>query len=93
MASIATLTDRRCVEGALDGVDRVGRIAFLDNYGFGEAREYFLITESGTYDSKAIFAAAYERQHGVRLTSNDFSGGKHGPGQRHLRLLLSYSGK
>jgi hypothetical protein len=78
MASIETLTDRRAVEGALDEFDRLGRFTFLELYGFGEARDYFLITESGAYDSKAIFAAAYERQFGVRLSSDDFSGGKLG---------------
>lgn len=78
MASIATLTDRQAVEDALDEFDRIGRFAFLDKHGFGEAKEYFLITDTGLYDSKAIFAAAYEREHGVRLTSDDFSGGKQG---------------
>lgn len=78
MAFPSTLTDRHCVEEALDEFDRIGRFTFLEKYGFGEAREYFLITEDGTYDSKAIFAAAYERQHGVRLSSDDFSGGRDG---------------
>lgn len=78
MASIATLTDRNAVEAALEEFDRVGRFAFLEKYGFGEAKEYFLITETGSYDSKAIFAVAYEREHGTRLSNEDFSGGKQG---------------
>lgn len=78
MASIESLTDRRAVEEALEEFDRIGRFSFLEKYGFGEAKEYFLVTDTGSYDSKAIFAAAYERQHGVRLTSDDFSGGKQG---------------
>lgn len=81
MATLATLTDRNAVEAALEEFDRVGRFAFLEKYGFGEAKEYFLITETGSYDSKAIFAAAYERQHGVRLSNDDFSGGKLGAGK------------
>jgi hypothetical protein len=78
MASIENLTDRQCVEDALDEFDRLGRFGFLEKYGFGEAKEYFLVTELGTYDSKPIFAAAYERQYGVRLANGDFSGGKLG---------------
>jgi hypothetical protein len=78
MASIAALTDRNAVEDALLEFDRIGRFAFLEQYGFGEAKEYFLVTETGNYDSKAIFAAAYVREHGVQLSSDDFSGGKHG---------------
>lgn len=78
MAQLEPLTDRNAVEEALAECDQLGRFVFLEKYGFGEAKEYFLVTDSGNYDSKAIFAAAYERQHGVRLTSDDFSGGKQG---------------
>lgn len=78
MTSIAALTDRQAVDEALVEFDRIGRFAFLEKYGFGEAKDYFLVTETGNYDSKAVFAAAYERQHGVRLANDDFSGGKHG---------------
>ncbi|PRB14771.1 hypothetical protein [Microbacterium sp. MYb62] len=78
MSAISTLTDRNAVEDALDEFDRIGRFAFLERYGFGEAKEYFLVTETGNYDSKAVFAAAYERQFGTRLTPDDFSGGKQG---------------
>lgn len=81
MATIARITDREAVEDALSEFDRIGRFTFLEKYGFGEAREYFLVTDTGTYDSKAIFAAAYEREHGVRLSSDDFSGGRHGAAQ------------
>lgn len=81
MASIERITDRQAVEDALCEFDRIGRFSFLDKYGFGEAREYFLVTETGSYDSKAIFAAAYEREHGVRLSNDDFSGGKFGAAQ------------
>lgn len=78
LASLASLTDRNAVEQALAEFDRIGRFSFLEKYGFGEAKEYFLVTETGNYDSKAIFAAAYELEHGVRLSSEDFVGGKHG---------------
>lgn len=56
--------------------DRLGREAFLEKYGYGEAREYFLVTDTGRYDSKAIFGAAYERQHGVAVARGEISGGK-----------------
>ncbi|MGO2747002.1 hypothetical protein [Microbacterium sp.] len=78
MGSIATLTGRQSVEDALDEFDRLGRFGFLEKYGFGEAKEYFVVTENGNYDSKAIFAAAYEREHGEHLTNEDFSGGRTG---------------
>lgn len=81
MASIATLTDSQAVQAALDEFDKLGRFAFLHKYGFGEAKEYFLVTENGHYDSKAIFAAAYEREYGIRLTNEDFHGGKQGAGK------------
>lgn len=81
MSAISALTDRTAVEDALAEFDRIGRFAFLERYGFGEAKEYFLVAETGNYDSKAVFAAAYERQHGTRLTSADFSGGKQGAGR------------
>jgi len=78
MTSLSTLTDRFAVDAALDEFDELGRSAFLHKYGFREAKEYFLVTEEGHYDSKAIFAAAYEREHGIRLTNEDFHGGKQG---------------
>ncbi len=92
MASIETLTDRGAVEEALAEFDRIGRFSFLERYGFGEAREFFLVTETGTYDSKAIFAAAYEREHHVRLSSDDFSGGKHGAAQWLAKLGYTIEG-
>ena len=58
MVSYADLTDPRAVEAALEEFDQLGRWTFLEKYGFGEARDYFLVTDTGRYDSKAIFAAA-----------------------------------
>lgn len=81
MISREPLTSRQAVEDALDEFDELGRAGFLYKYGFGEAKEYFLVTERGAYDSKAIFAAAYLREHGVRLTNEDFSGGRSGAGK------------
>jgi hypothetical protein len=39
--------------------DRLGREAFLDKYGFGQARSYLLVHNGKTYDSKAIVGAAH----------------------------------
>ncbi|MGW4929689.1 DUF262 domain-containing protein [Agromyces sp. NPDC004153] len=79
---LADLTDLDAVDAAIGEFDRIGREAFLACYGFGEAREYFLVTETGRYDSKAIFAAAWKNQHGEALKPADFSGGIYGAAQR-----------
>lgn len=82
MVSYADLTDRSAVDTALDEFDRLGRWAFLDKYGYGAATEYFLVTDAGRYDSKAIFAAAYEAQYGFAVANNEISGGKAGAARR-----------
>ncbi|MEJ1155151.1 hypothetical protein [Microbacterium marmarense] len=86
MVSYADLSDPNAIEAALGEFDRLGRWAFLDKYGFGEAREYFLVTDDGRYDSKAIFAAAYEVQYGVAVSSSEISGGKSGAARRLQEL-------
>ncbi|WP_394278805.1 hypothetical protein [Microbacterium sp.] len=70
------------MRAALAEFDRLGRWTFLEKYGFHEAREYFLVTDTGRYDSKAIFAAAYEVQHGVAVSAGEISGGKSGAARR-----------
>lgn len=86
MVSYADLTDRNAVEAALDEFDRIGRAAFLEKYGYGEAKDYFLVTDAGRYDSKAIFAAAYEAQHGVAVSNDEISGGRTGAAKRLQEL-------
>lgn len=86
MVSYADLTDPRAVEVALEEFDQLGRWTFLEKYGFGEARDYFLVTDTGRYDSKAIFAAAYEAQHGLPVSNTDISGGKNGAAKRLQEL-------
>jgi hypothetical protein len=49
-------------EGVLAAVaefDEIGREAFLEKYGFGEARSYFLVINGRRYDSKAICCGAH----------------------------------
>lgn len=86
MVSYEDLTDRNAVNSALDEFDRLGRWTFLEKYGYGEAKEYFLVTDTGRYDSKAIFAAAYEIQHGMSVSSSEISGGKTGAARRLQEL-------
>jgi hypothetical protein len=86
MVAYSDLTDRHAVERALEEFDRLGRWAFLNKYGYGEARDYFLVTDGGRYDSKAIFAAAYEAQHGVAVSRDEISGGKTGAARRLQEL-------
>lgn len=82
MSSYAELTDRGAVEKALEECDRLGRHSFLQKYGYGEAREYFLVTDTGRYDSKAIFGAAYGYQFGTPLGADEISGGRSGAAGR-----------
>jgi 5-methylcytosine-specific restriction protein A len=39
--------------------DRLGQGRFLEKYGFGAARWYWLVVDGKTYDSKAIVGAAH----------------------------------
>lgn len=59
---------------ALQQFDRLGRTGFLQTFGFGAARSYFLHHEGRDYDSKAVVGAAHTLRHGVRLRPADFSG-------------------
>jgi len=76
-SSLADLTNRQAVLAAIDEFNTLGREAFLDNYGYGPAKEYFLRYEGGYYDSKAICGAAVGHQYPDQgsLGSNEFSGG------------------
>jgi hypothetical protein len=76
-SSLSDLTNRQAVLAAIDEFNTLGRAAFLDNYGYGPAKEYFLRYEGGYYDSKAICGAAIGHQYPDQgpLGSNEFSGG------------------
>lgn len=92
MVSYAALTDRSAVDAAIDECDRIGRDAFLQKYGFGEASTYFLITEEGRYDSKAIFGVAFGNQHGTPLGNDEFNGGKDAAAGRLSELGYTIEG-
>jgi MoxR-like ATPase len=76
--SIRDLTEPAAVEMALDEFDRLGRDAFLAQYGYGQARRYFVRRNGVLYDSKAIVGAAYGFQHPENgpLSHTEFTGGE-----------------
>jgi MoxR-like ATPase len=76
--ALAGLTDRQAVLDAIEECDLLGREAFLDKYGYGTAKEYFLRYKGNYYDSKAICGAALGYQHPDQgpLGNDEFSGGR-----------------
>jgi predicted RNA-binding protein with PUA-like domain len=75
---LGDLTSRQAVLDAAAEFDRLGRKAFLAQYGFGPAREYFLLLDGRRYDSKAITGAAHGYQFPELgpMRAEDFSGGE-----------------
>ena len=63
--ALSDITDRDAVLQAAREFDTLGRETFLAHYGFGKAREYFLVLNGKRYDSKSIVGAA----HAARLPS------------------------
>ena len=63
---------------AIAEFDQLEREAFLERYGFGPARSYFLVHEGRQYDSKAIAGVAHRfaRPDEGALTADSFSGGE-----------------
>ena len=74
--SLADLT-RQSVEAALAEASGLGRDGFLKRYGFGPARQYFVLWNGARYDSKAIAGAAHGYLRGNSpLAPAEFSGGE-----------------
>lgn len=71
------MLSRQSVLKAIEEFDKLGRHQFLDRYGFGPARSYFLVHNGKLYDSKAIVGAAYGYEHpnAGALQSGAFCGG------------------
>ncbi|WP_122095959.1 HNH endonuclease signature motif containing protein [Rahnella sp. Larv3_ips] len=69
------LSSRTSVMKAIEECDSLGREVFLKSYGFRYSRKYFLVHNDERYDTKAIVAAAFYHQFGVKLKPTDFSGG------------------
>jgi len=74
--TLSGLTEKKAITKAIDEYDRIGRKSFLKKYGFGKAKNYYLLYRGKHYDSKAIVGAAYGYQFGKALMANKFSGGK-----------------
>ncbi|WP_327049342.1 HNH endonuclease [Microbispora sp. NBC_01189] len=64
----------------------MGRDAFLDTYGYGRARGYFLVHEGRRYDSKAIAGVAHRGVNGHSLRPEEFSGGRETVARQLIRL-------
>ncbi len=75
--ALKRLSDPSAVHAALEEFDQIGRSAFLDKYGFREARDYFVVLNGRRYDSKAVAGAAcgYQFPAVGPLRAKDFSGG------------------
>lgn len=76
--TIRQVTDRNAVLEAMREFDGLGRDAFLQFYGYGRAREYFIARRGRLYDSKAIIGVAFAYQHkgATPLRYDDFGGGE-----------------
>lgn len=72
MADVTAESVRR----AMAEFDDLGREAFLEKYGFGKARDYFLVEGDHRYDSKAIVGAARSFLGLAPLTKDEISGGE-----------------
>jgi predicted restriction endonuclease len=82
--------DREMVLAAIKEYDQLGRDAFLERYGYREARDYFIIHNGRRYDSKAIAGVAHRGVDGRALRAAEFSGGAATVGRvlGHLGFLL-----
>ena len=92
--ALGDLTSRQAVLDAVAEFDRLGRDAFLGKYGFGKARDYFLVVDGRRYDSKAIVGAAHGFQFPNQgpLTAADFSGGENTVARRLGELDFDVTG-
>ncbi|MEU4403643.1 HNH endonuclease [Streptosporangium sp. NPDC023963] len=65
---------REMVLAAIDEFDKLGRDAFLKEYGYRPALGYFLLHDGRRYDSKAIAGVAHRGVGGRPLRPDEFSG-------------------
>ena len=75
---LSDIKSRKAVLDAVEEFNHLGRGAFLEKYGFGHARQYFLDLDGRLYDSKAIVGVAhgYEFPSEGPLESSEFNGGE-----------------
>ena len=76
--AFADIDSRQAILDAVAEFDRMGRAAFLDKYGYGVAKRYYLEIDDQLYDSKAIVGVAHKYQFPSEgpLTPAEFSGGE-----------------
>ena len=76
--TIADIKSRKEILDAIAEFDRLGRDHFLEKYGFGPSRSYWLLHQGKHYDSKAVIGAArgYARPDLGPMTADEFSGGE-----------------
>ncbi|MFJ1758296.1 HNH endonuclease [Kitasatospora sp. NPDC088134] len=67
---------RDAVLRTIEEYDRRGPAAFRAHYGYGPARDYFLVHEGRRYDSKAVAGVAHRHTEGRPLNPDEFSGGR-----------------
>ena len=86
--SLSDIRSKQPVLAAIAEFDRLGRDRFLEKYGFGHSRSYWLVHDGRQYDSKAIVGAAhgYARPALGPLKADEFSGGE-APVKRKLERL------
>lgn len=82
---LSDLSDPSAVIKAMAEFRQLGRLAFLERYGFRRSNEFFVMEGGSAFDSKPLAAAAYRHQHGQPLQWDDFSGGE--PVKRALGAL------
>jgi hypothetical protein len=71
---------------AIEEYDRLGQDQFLAEHGFGRATAYLLIYRGRSYDSKAMLGVAYKFATGIRISSDDCSGGMYRPAKALRKL-------
>jgi hypothetical protein len=76
--SIFELTDREAVRKAIEVFDKLKRDTFIEHYGFGRSREFFIKYKGRYYDSKPVAGLAFAFQHKGQkpLGSDEFGGGE-----------------
>lgn len=76
--TLSDITSANAIKAAVDEYDQLGPENFLQKYGFGPSRSYFLLHNGVRYPSKAIIGAAhgYEHPEVGPLSAKQFTGGE-----------------
>ena len=76
--ALGRLTSAEAVEKAMDEFDELGQEAFLEKYGYGPAKRYFVERDGTLYDSKALCGVAmgYQFPEQCFVRTSEFSGGE-----------------